>query len=31
MIRSFFKLYKLDLGVQTDRLLTMRLGLAERK
>jgi putative ABC transport system permease protein len=31
MIRSFFKLYKLDLGVETDRLLTMRLGLAERK
>jgi putative ABC transport system permease protein len=31
MIRSFFKMYNLDLGIRTDRLVTMRLGLAERK
>jgi predicted permease len=31
MIRSFFKMYALDVGVKTDRLVTMRLGLAERK
>jgi predicted permease len=31
MIRSFLKMYTLDLGIDPDRLLTMRLGLAERK
>jgi predicted permease len=31
MIRSFLKLYALDLGVETDRLVTMRMVLAERK
>ncbi|MEP6915026.1 MAG: FtsX-like permease family protein, partial [Acidobacteriota bacterium] len=31
MIRSFFKLYTLDTGVDTSRLLTMRLSLAETK
>jgi putative ABC transport system permease protein len=31
MIRSFFVLYNLDLGVKTEGLLTLRLGLAEKK
>ncbi|MEO8076139.1 MAG: ABC transporter permease, partial [Acidobacteriota bacterium] len=31
MVRSFFKLYTLDTGVDTSRLLTMRLSLAETK
>jgi predicted permease len=31
MVRSFLKMYTLDLGIDPDRLLTMRLGLAERK
>jgi predicted permease len=31
MIRSFFKLYTLDLGVETGHLLTMRTTLPERK
>jgi predicted permease len=31
MIRSFMKMYSLDLGINTDRLVTMRLMLAERK
>lgn len=31
MIRSFLKLYRLDLGVETERVLTMRLLLPEAK
>ena len=31
MIRSFLKLYALDIGVDTGRMLTMRLSLAEQK
>jgi predicted permease len=31
MIRSFLKLYALDIGVDTSRMLTMRLSLAEKK
>jgi putative ABC transport system permease protein len=31
MIRSFWKLYALDIGVDTSRMLTMRLSLAEKK
>jgi putative ABC transport system permease protein len=31
MIRSFFKLYSLDTGVDTSRLVTMRLRLADKK
>ncbi|MPY90955.1 MAG: FtsX-like permease family protein [Luteitalea sp.] len=31
MVRSFFKLYRLDLGVDGTSLLTMRLNLPERK
>jgi predicted permease len=31
MIRSFFKLYSLDTGVDTGHLVTMRLTLAEKK
>jgi putative ABC transport system permease protein len=31
MIRSFLKMYSMDLGVDTSRMLTMRLQLAEKK
>ena len=31
MIRSFFKLYAMDVGVDTSRMLTMRLSLADKK
>jgi predicted permease len=31
MIRSFMKLYALDIGVDTSRMLTMRLSLADKK
>jgi putative ABC transport system permease protein len=31
MIRSFLKLYALDIGVDTSHMLTMRLSLAEKK
>jgi putative ABC transport system permease protein len=31
MIRSFMKMYGLDIGVDTSRMLTMRLSLAEKK
>jgi predicted permease len=31
MVRSFLKLYSLELGIETDRLVTMRMVLAERK
>jgi predicted permease len=31
MIRSFLKLYSMDIGVDTSRMLTMRMTLAEKK
>jgi putative ABC transport system permease protein len=31
MIRSFLKLYSLDLGIRTENLMTMRLGLSDPK
>ncbi len=31
MVRSFMKLYTMDIGVDTSRMLTMRLTLAEKK
>src|SRR5262249_17043627 len=31
MIRSFMKLYSMDIGVDTSRMLTMRLALADQK
>jgi putative ABC transport system permease protein len=31
MIRSFMKLYSMDIGVDTTRMLTMRLALADKK
>jgi predicted permease len=31
MIRSFLKLYSLDLGIRTDHLMTMRMNLSETK
>ena len=31
MIRSFLKMYSMDLGVDTSRMLTMRLSLADKK
>ena len=31
MIRSFMKLYSMDIGVDTSRMLTMRLALADKK
>ena len=31
MVRSFLKIYSMDIGIRTDRLITMRMSLAERK